>query len=186
MSVQLARRHFTVDDFARMVEAGILTEDDRVELIDGEILEMSPIGSAHAACVKLLNSILSQRSSGRYIVSVQDPIVLTNSTEPEPDIALLRHRRDYYAKALPRARDTYLVIEVADSSVDYDRDVKIPLYATSGIKEAWLVDLNSDLVEVYDRARGGIYQRCRRFGRGEVVESRFVGQPSLNINDLLP
>src|SRR5262245_46919931 len=121
MSVEVARRHFTVDDFSRMMEAGIFGEDDRVELIEGAVIEMSPIGSTHAACVKLLNSLLSKRFGDRYIISVQDPIVLTNETEPEPDIALLKYRADFYASELPHARSVHLVIEVADTSLEYDR-----------------------------------------------------------------
>ena len=185
MSVELARWQFTVEDYSRMIEAGIFGEDDRVELINGEIIEMSPIGSAHAACVKLLNAILSQRFAGRYIVSVQDPVVLNDASEPEPDVALLKHRADFYRGSHPQARHIVLVIEVADTSVDYDRDVKIPLYAASGIKEAWLVDLTSAQVLVHDRPGGGTYRRIRKFDGRSVIESRVIGLPGIGVDEII-
>src|SRR5437763_4867901 len=111
MSHQLARRWFTASEFNRMAEAGILTEDDRVELIEGEIVEMSPIGSRHAACVNRLNMLLSRQAGQGWIVSVQNPIVVGDYSEPEPDVAVLRMRDDYYSQALPTASDVLVVIE---------------------------------------------------------------------------
>ena len=149
MSVQLLRRRFTVDEYYRMVEAGILHEDDRVELIEGEIVEMAPIGSRHAACVKRLNNLFSQRVGPGGLVSIQDPIRLGEHSEPQPDVTLLRPRPDFYASAHPEPQDILLLVEVADTSADYDRDVKVPLYARSGIREVWLVDLLARRIEVY-------------------------------------
>ncbi|HEY7911893.1 MAG TPA: Uma2 family endonuclease, partial [Blastocatellia bacterium] len=118
MSVQVEKWVFTVDEYHRMSEAGILTEADRVELIEGEIIKMSPIGKQHAACVKRLNAILSRKVGDAAIISVQDPIRLDDYSEPEPDVALLRPRDDFYSGELPGAEDVFLIIEVADTSVE--------------------------------------------------------------------
>ncbi|HYY41710.1 MAG TPA: Uma2 family endonuclease, partial [Pyrinomonadaceae bacterium] len=124
MSVQIAKRYFNVSEYYRMAEAGILTEADRVELINGEIIKMSPIGSLHAACVKGLNQLLHRQMGDAALIGVQDPIRLNDFSEPEPDITLLRPRPDRYAQAHPTSPDVLLVVEVADTTVLYDRNVK--------------------------------------------------------------
>lgn len=149
MAVQLARKLFTVDEYHNMIDAGILTEDDRLELLGGEIVEMSPIGSRHAATVKRLNQLFSKQYSGKAIISVQDPIQTDIFTEPEPDLALLKPRADFYAGSHPEPGDVLLVVEVAETSVYSDREVKIPLYAKAGIREVWLVALAEQYVEVH-------------------------------------
>lgn len=155
---QLIRRHrLTVADYHRMGEAGILTEDQRVELIEGEIVDMSPMGSRHAGIVKLLNRILAQAVGDLAIVSIQDPVRLSDFSEPEPDIALLRPRPDFYVKSHPGPRDVLLLIEVADASVRYDRDVKLPLYARHGIAEVWLVDLEGGKITLHTQPEGERY-----------------------------
>jgi len=126
MAAPLVRHRFTVEEYHRMGQAGILSEDDRVELIEGEIVEMAPVGSRHAACVKRLNALLSRRAGGRALVSVQDPIRLGEHSEPQPDLALLKPREDFYAAAHPGPEDVLLVIEVAETSLEYDREVKLP------------------------------------------------------------
>ncbi|MDQ3917533.1 MAG: Uma2 family endonuclease, partial [Acidobacteriota bacterium] len=135
MSVEIARHFFTVDEFERMGAAGIFHPDDRLELIGGEIVEMSPIGSSHAACVKFLSALLQRLFGGTLIVSTQDPIRLDDFSEPQPDVALLRWREDFYRHAHPTPADVLLVVEVADTTVESDRQVKIPLYARAGIPE---------------------------------------------------
>src|ERR1044071_4301566 len=149
MSVQVEKWVFTVDEYHRISEAGILSEDDRVELIEGEIIKMSSIGKYHAACVKRLNSVLNRRVGEYAIISVQDPIRLDDYSEPEPDIALLKLSDDYYAQQLPSAKEVLWIIEVADTSVEYDRTVKLPLYAKGEIPEAWLANIREDRVEAY-------------------------------------
>jgi hypothetical protein len=144
-----APRLFNVDEYYAMAQAGILGEDDRVELIEGEIVVMSPVGSLHAGCVKALAALLFRAAGRRAVISVQDPLRLENSTEPEPDLAVLAWRADSYRGRHPEARDTYLVIEVADSSLDLDREVKLPLYARHGVPEVWLVDLRANCIERY-------------------------------------
>ena len=144
-----APRLFNVDEYYAMAEAGILGEDDRVELIEGEIVVMSPIGSRHAGCLNRLNELLVPAARGRAVVASQNPLRLKDSSEPQPDIALLRWRSDRYSGRHPDSRDTLLVVELADSSLGFDRGVKLALYARNGIAEVWVVDLRAAAVEVY-------------------------------------
>ena len=146
----LTRTHtFTVDDYHRMAEAGILGEDDRVELIEGEIVDMTPIGNPHLSAVDRLNDVLTVALSGKAIIRVQGSVRLNNVNEPQPDIVVLRRRDDFYARTTAGTDDTLLVIEVSDSSLAWDRDVKAPLYARTGIPEFWLVDVNAHTITVF-------------------------------------
>src|SRR5579863_1275514 len=149
MLLSLPRRRFTVDEYYKMAEAGILTADDRVELIDGEILEMSPIGPRHAGAVRTLTRLFFSQVDGDAVVGVQDPIHLDEFDEPQPDLSLLRPRADAYRQAHPRASDIFLLIEVADASLLKDRQIKIPRYARNGILEVWLVDLTQGVIVIY-------------------------------------
>lgn len=151
------RHRLTVRDYQRMGEAGIFHEDERTELIEGEIVDMAPIGAGHASSVKRLANILKLAVGDGAIVSVQDPIVLGKHSAPQPDIALLRPRADYYATAHPQAEDVLLIIEVADSSLAYDRDIKLPLYAQHGIPEVWLVDLTARQLTIHQQPAAAGY-----------------------------
>lgn len=173
-SVQARKRLFSADEYERLAEVGILGESDRVELIEGEITELAAIGSRHAACVKRLNSLLRQGLEEGSIVSVQDPIRLSDLTEPEPDIALLKPREDFYAGGHPAPEDVLLVVEVSETSVEYDNDVKLPLYASAGIPETWLVNLPAERVEVYSRPVDGEYREITRSRHEERISSRTV------------
>jgi Uma2 family endonuclease len=176
MSVQLQRWTFTVDDYHRLADVGILTEDDRVELIDGEIIKMSPIGSRHVGCVNRLNAVLSQRAGSLAIVSVRNPIHIDEYTEPEPDIALLRQRSDFYSNSLAVPEDVLLIIEVADTSLEYDRTVKLATYARAGIPEVWIVDLEGEGIEAWSEPVNRVYQIVRRAGRGrELIPEKILG-----------
>lgn len=181
----VTRRQFTVTEYQRMAETGILHEDDRVELIAGEIWEMSPIGSRHIACVNRLTMQVSRQVGQTVIVSVQNPIQLTDYTEPQPDLALLRMQLDFYAEALPTAADVFLLIEVADTSLDYDRDVKIPRYAQASIPEVWLVDLQAEVVSVYTQPSAAGYQRIRQLHAGERVAATTVAGLEIAVEDIL-
>lgn len=188
MSVRFAQHYrFTVDDLERMVQTGILAEDDRVELIDGEIIEMTPAGSRHAACVRRLNAWLTPRLAGALVVSVQDPLRLHETEKtllPVPDFAILRPRADFYADSHPTAADALLVIEVADSSVLYDRNVKAQHYAGAGIPEYWLADLTRDEVTVHTRPEGGAYRHLQTAGRGAVVPTSALPQLGIRVDDI--
>ena len=139
-----------MDDYHEMTRAGILSEDDRVELIEGEIVVMSPVGSRHAACVDILAELLIRAADQRTAVRVQSPIGLGGSTEPQPDVCVLLRREDAYSESLPQPDDVLLVIEVSDTSLDFDRRVKARLYARHGIRQFWLIDLAGRTVEVHE------------------------------------
>ncbi|MGE0128820.1 MAG: Uma2 family endonuclease [Blastocatellales bacterium] len=185
MSVQLARKLFTTTDYHRMIEAGVFTEDDRVELIDGEIIKMFAIGPRHAACVKRLAEFLIVKVRRFAMVGVQDPVHLNEFSEPEPDITLLKRRPDFYAQGHPLPEDILIAIEVSDTSVEKDRDLKIPAYARAGIPEAWLVDLLNDRIEVHTQPEQGVYQGVRIVLRGHKVVSRAIPQLKLKADDIL-
>lgn len=160
-------RKFTVEEYHKLAEVGILSEDDRVELIEGEIVVNSPIGSQHAACVDRLNRLFSQRVGNKAIVRVQNPIRLSEHSEPQPDLALLKPRPDFYANEHPKPEDVLLIVEVAETSAEYDRQVKLPLYARHGIPEVWLVDLAQGRVEVHTNPQGERYTSIRTLTQGE-------------------
>lgn len=185
MSVQKNRRMFNVSDYYRMAAAGVFSEDDRLELVEGEILEMSPTGSRHAARVDRLNAALGRLVSGAAIVRVQSPIRLNDFSEPLPDISLLKPRDDYYERSHPTPGDVLLVVEVADTSAAYDRGVKVPLYARAGVPEVWLVDLTKGEVEVYSRPEGGAYRDVRRVPRGQRLTSAHIPSLALDAADVL-
>ncbi len=185
MKARVERFRYSVDDYHRMAKAGILGEDDRVELLDGEIAMMTPIGRRHAACVDRLNRLLVRRCGDEAIVRVQNPIVLSEDSEPEPDLALLRPRDDFYASAHPRPKDVLLVIEVADSSVEYDRQTKLPIYARSGISHTWIIDLGRNAIDAYEEPAPEGYAVRRTFSRGDSIR---LEEPALDleISEILP
>ncbi len=169
MSVQTQRWLFTVQEYHLMNEAGVFGEDDRVELIEGEIIQMAAIGTRHASCVKRLIAVFYDLERRRAIIGVQDPIQLTERTEPQPDVVLLQPRADYYETAHPIPSEVLLLVEVSDSTVNFDRDVKVPNYARSGIQEVWLWDLEANRLEVYREPTANGYTSIQRFERGEIV-----------------
>lgn len=149
MDVEVTKKLFTVDEYYQMADAGILGPEDRVELIDGEIIQMSPISDRHAACVNRANHLFVTSFGVRAVVSVQNPIQLNNYTEPEPDILVLKPRSDYYASKKVRAEDALLVVEVAHKTLRYDRYIKVPRYAAAGVPEVWIENLSADELLVY-------------------------------------
>ena len=166
MFVQVLRRKFTVKQYHKMVESGILSENDRVELIRGEVIEMSPIGLRHAAFVKRLNRLFYCKLGDRVFVGVQDPVELDDTSEPQPDVVLLQPREDFYESSPPQSSNIFLLVEVADTTVQYDREVKIPLYVENNIAEVWLVDINGQFVEVYREPTSDTYQTVRKLEKG--------------------
>ena len=177
------RYRFTVDEFARMGEAGIFTEDDRVELIDGEILEMTPIGPLHAWIVNRLNRLLITRLAGKAYVSIQNPIRLGGHTEPQPDLVVARGS-DAYADRHPEPDDILLVIEVADSSLRYDRLEKIPRYGRAGVPETWLVDIEAGAVTVYTEPGPNGYARQQVRRRGDELTAASVPELGFPVDDV--
>ncbi len=167
-----------------MGEAGILHEDDRVELIEGDIVDMTPIGSWHAGAVAHLGRLLDRAVGDCAIVWVQNPVILNNLSEPEPDLALLLPRRDFYKPAHPRPEDVLLIVEVADSSLRYDREVKVPLYARHGIPEVWLVDVESKALAVYRLPDGDSYREVYVPDSLAAVTPAMLSEVSLDLGSL--
>ena len=184
MATVRARYRFTVDHFHRMATAGVFTEDDRVELLDGEITVMSPIGDRHVACVDFLNDRLGDALRGRALVRVQSPVRLGPHSAPQPDVTLLRRSSDYYRTAPATVADVFLVIEVADTAVDYDR-AKLPLYAEAGVAEVWIIDLQGERIEVYREPRRTQYERHVVLHRGETIAPDAFPDVALTTADLL-
>ncbi|MBW4650673.1 MAG: Uma2 family endonuclease [Kastovskya adunca ATA6-11-RM4] len=183
--MQLLRRKFTVEQYHKMVDSGILTEDDRVELIRGEIVEMSPIGTRHAACVRRLNTLFSRKLDKRALIDIQNPVELDDTSEPQPDIALLQPREDFYEERHPQSKDIFLILEVADTTVKYDREVKIPLYAEDNIVEVWLVDINGRCVEVYREPTPDGYQTIQKFEQGQSLSIQAFPNVNITVNEIL-
>jgi Uma2 family endonuclease len=179
----ITRRRFTVHDYHRMGEAGILHEDDRVELIEGQIVEMAAIGTRHFACVNGLTRLLVRGVGDAAIVSVQNPVRLDEHTEPQPDLTVLRVRD--YRESLPMPQDVLLLIEVSDTTLAYDRGVKLPLYARAGIREVWIVDLQSEVIERYTDPSEDSYRRIERARRGGKIEPPALPELSLGVDAVL-
>ena len=149
MEAEVKKRLFTVEEYHQMAEAGILSEDDRVELIDGEIIQMSPIGHRHMVCVNRANTLFIQAFGNGAVVSPQNPVRLTVWTEPQPDLVVFKPRADFYAKKEPVPEDVLFMVEIAETTLSYDRKIKLPRYAAAGIPEFWIGDLKNDILHVY-------------------------------------
>lgn len=180
----LMRHRLTVGDYNRMGEVGILHEDSRVELIEGEIIDMAPIGSSHAGTVSQLSRLLERAVGNHAIVWTQNPIILGEHSEPEPDIALLRPRHDFYKTSHPRPQDVRLIVEVAESPLRYDRDIKIPLYARHAIPEVWLVDLAANQLRLFRRPEGRAYQDVVVPTSLSALAPALLPEMLLNLSDL--
>ena len=181
----VARRALTVAEYHRMGEVGILTERDRVELIEGELIAMSPIGSEHAGTVNALNRLLVQAVGERGVVAVQNPVRLDDLSEPQPDFAVLKPRADDYRRATPRSADVLLIVEVADTSLAYDRDVKRSLYARHGVPEFWIVNLATNEVEVCRAPTGDQYASVSHVGRDGVLEPELLSGVTIAVAAIL-
>lgn len=175
---------FTTEGYHRLVDIGVLGEDDRTELLNGEVFYKMPINSRHAGCVNRLVRLIS-RLVESVLVAGQNPVRLSDNSEPEPDVAVLRFRGDDYSDSHPTPQDVLLLIEVADSSLAVDRAIKAPLYAAAGIPELWIVDLAGEAMEVYHDPDPAGYRRYRRHVRGETVVSDSVPALSLTVDEIL-
>jgi Uma2 family endonuclease len=169
------RRLFTVDEYERMVAAGLMVRE-HVELIEGEVLHMAPMGTRHAACVTALSELLIKRVPAEVQVRVQLPVRVPERSEPEPDLALVRRSVDPYRARHPQPEDVFVLVEVSEISLAYDRDVKLPLYARAGIPEVWLVDLARHRILVHRRPEGRRYEEMTEVHRtGTVAPAAFPG-----------
>ena len=180
------KRGFSVDDYQLLGREGILTEDDRVELIEGEIVAMSPIGDRRLACVDMLASQFFSAVKGEAIVRVQGSIRLGEYSEPQPGIALLRHRDDYYASSSATPEDILLLVEVSDSSLDRDGNYKLPRYAQAGVPEVWIANLTEDCVDRFRNPTEDGYSDETRFNRGDAISPQLLPDVELRIEETLP
>ena len=179
-------RLFIIEEYYAMAEAGILAPDERVELIDGEIIPMSPMKSGHAASVDSLNHGLTSQLGHRAHVRAQCPVRLDSNTEPEPDIAILKWRDNFYAHAHPGPEDILLIIEVSDTTLNQDRDMKLPMYARFGIPETWIANIRDRQAEVYAQPSNGEYQRSRVVGIDETLTLPVFEDVSLPVSRIFP
>ena len=171
----ITKKLFTVDEFQRMGDAGILPDGRRYELIRGEVIEMSLPGSPHAGRVKRLTWLFNRKIGDAALISVQDPVVLGLHSMPVPDIALLQPRADFYTSAHPKPEDVLLLVEVANTSLKSDRTVKAELYAEAGISEYWLLDIHGDALIVHSNPKNGSYQNVITLGRDHTVTPHRLG-----------
>lgn len=182
MAVSIPRRLFTVDEYYAMAKHGILKPDERVELLDGEIVPMNPIGTPHSWCVTDLDEIFSPLR-GKVRIRVQNPLRLDDRAEPEPDLVITRP--DVPRNRHPGPTDTLLVIEVADSSLRKDRGQKRRMYARAGIFEYWIVDLNAERIEVHRDPAGSRYRSVRLLGPGDIVSPVFAPDLVVDVSTIL-
>jgi len=175
----------SADEYERMGEVGIFHEDDRVELLDGELYEMPPIGDDHIGTVNDVNFLFVSRLGGRAVVSPQSPIRLSDNSESQPDLTVLRPREDRYRRGKARPEDVLLVIEVARSSLDYDRLTKLPRYAAAGIVEVWIVNLVDEQVEVYRDPAGDIYKTRTIHVRGDTIAPATLSDLTIRVDEIL-
>ncbi|MEQ8881040.1 MAG: Uma2 family endonuclease [Cyclobacteriaceae bacterium] len=183
MVTEVTKRLITVEDYYKMAEVGILKPTDRVELIQGDIYEMSPIGSKHASVVNRLSKILNELFGQETIISIQAPVRLDNKNEPEPDVAILKFKSDFYASAHPGPADTLAIIEVSDSTINFDRSVKTPLYAVSNILVYWIVDIETDQIIVHTNPVGKEYLNRTSYRPSDNVQ---LLSKTLKVSDIIP
>ncbi|MGI8540340.1 MAG: Uma2 family endonuclease [Rubrobacteraceae bacterium] len=185
LDLRESRYRFNADEFLRMGEAGIFDEASRVELVEGDIVEMNPIGSHHAGNVSRLLNLFARNVGDAAMVSVQNPVHLAGHSEPQPDVALLKPRDDFYAEHHPKPEDVFLLVEVADTSLVHDLDVKVPLYARYGVPEYWIVDLENREVIAHSRPEDGKYRTTERVKIGDTLECRSAPNLSVKVEEIL-
>jgi len=180
------KREFTVDEFHHMLDCGLLSEDDRIELIDGDLIEKAPIGKRHVACVnRLTREFVHQQKDDQYIVSVQNPLKLDTNAETQPDISILRYREDDYEDHLPEPDDVLLLVEVAETSLVFDQEEKVPLYAEHEIPETWIVNLSEEVVEGYSSPKTGSYASEKKSFPGEVLQPLAVSGVRFDVDKIM-
>jgi Uma2 family endonuclease len=179
------RYRLTVAEYHRLGEMAIFAEDSRLELIEGDLIAMPPIGERHAGKTRQLNRLFSARVGEAALVDVQNPVALDRHSEPQPDIALLKPRPDFYESGHPRPEDVLLLLEISDSTLRYDREIKVPLYARAGIPEVWLVDLPGQRLEVYRRPSAEGYREILYPASDETIAPVLLPEMVLLVNGLL-
>jgi Uma2 family endonuclease len=185
METEVTKKLFTVDEYYRMGEAGIFGPEARLELIEGEIIEMSPVGTRHIACVNRATALFASRLAGQALVSIQNPVVLSRYTEPQPDVLLAHPRADYYSSKRISAEDTLLAIEISDTTIRYDRNRKMPLYAKASVPELWIENLPNDVILVFRDPGPKSYATALTFHRGESISLIAFPEVTFQVDELL-
>lgn len=185
MQIEATRRRFTVEEYYRMAESGVLRPGDRTELLEGEIFQMSGIGPRHLGCTNRINDAFTAAFRGRAVVSPQHPVRLDDYSEPQPDLALLAMREDFYSSKTPQAADAVLVVEVSDTTLRFDSDVKLPLYAAAGVPEVWIADLEHDVLRIFRAPSGRRYAVEQVLGSEETVSVAAFPDARFRVGDLL-
>jgi Uma2 family endonuclease len=184
MPAEIIKKRFAVDDYRRMAEAGILRPKDRVELIDGEVIQMSPIGHRHRVRLLRATTLFGRAFGDRALVACQSDLKLNDWTEPQPDILVLKPRADFYAGKDWTPEDVFFLTEVSDSSLRYDLSSKVPLFAASGIPEVWIEDVNNDILHVYRDPRGGAYAISLELQRQDRISPIAFPDIRFSVDDL--
>ena len=185
MQTEVTKKLFTVDEYYRMADAGIFGPEERLELIEGEIIEMSPVGDRHIACVNRATALFGSRLAGKAMVSVQNPVRLDRFSEPQPDIVLARPREDYYAGKRLSSEDTFLVVEISDTTVRYDRNRKMPLYAKAAVPELWIENLQENVILVYRNPRENTFSTSLVFRHGDSISLHAFPEFVFRVDELL-
>lgn len=185
MTVLAPKYALTVEKYHRMIESGVFAEDDRVELIEGEMFERAPIGSRHAACVDALNRIFVRGSGDEVVVRVQNPVQLGDLSEPEPDVVVARAKAGGYRDRHPKADEILLLVEVSDSSHRYEEAVKLPLYARHGVREVWRIDLEAETVTVHRGPEGESYGSATTARPGDLVAPEALPELRVSVSGVL-
>lgn len=185
MSIQVLKRRFTVADYHKMAEIGVFKADEKNELVDGEIIVISPIGKRHAACVSRISELFFSRLATVASVRVQNPIILDDFSEPQPDIVLVKRRSDFYEARHPQTTDIFLLVEVADTTIDFYLSVKIPLYCQNGIQEVWLVDLNQNCIRMYRTPTSNGYQLIQLLEAEQILTLSAFPKNQINVKEIL-
>ncbi len=186
ISPVLERKTFTSDEVHRMMEIGILPEESGWELINGEIIHRMTIGSKHVGAIIRFTKLLEKLIGEEVLVSTQNPIKINQRNEPEPDIAILKMREDFYSENLPTPSDVLLVIEISYSTIRFDKEIKKQIYAKAGIAEYWLVNLEENTLETYSKPKGENYFEMKVYERGEIISSKHIEKLKLNVSDIIP
>ena len=185
MSALPQKKLFTVDEYDTMIKAGVFDGKERVELIEGEFVKKMTQGDLHIGCINIITWILRNDLSKEFLYSIQNAVQMNVFSAPEPDVAILRFRKDFYSTGKARPEDILLLIEVADTTVRSDRQIKIPLYASVGVPEVWLVNLPRKIVEVYTEPKNGKYQIVRKAGKSEILRPQMIADLSVKVAEII-
>jgi len=185
MRMESARKLFTTDDVLKMAEAGLFGPEERIELIDGEIIEMTPVGDRHIMCVNRATAFFSEAFGRTAIVRIQNALRLNIHNMPQPDAVVFKPRGDFYASGAPTPADVLFLVEVSDSTIRRDRSIKLPRFATYGIPEVWIEDLKHDLILVYRDPEGNQYQTQFTVRRGDSVSPLAFPNSTFLVDDLI-